>query len=65
MMPVEEQTLAEWKARFRSRGPVLGSRDDQTRMAAVGCLGALPIDSAAIAAVAYVEIPAPTSANRP
>jgi HEAT repeats len=56
--PAEEQTLAEWKGGLY--GPVLrclASREAQTRMAAVGCLGALPIDSAAIAAVAYVDDP--------
>ncbi len=41
------------------------SRDDETRMAAVACLGSLPIDSAAAAAVAYVDDPqAPTSGNK-
>jgi hypothetical protein len=56
--PAEEQTLAEWKGGLY--GPVLrclASRDVQTRMTAVGCLGALPIDNAAIAAVAYVDDP--------
>ena len=60
LMPFEEQTLAEWKAALSA--PVvrcLSSRDDQTRMAAVGCLGALPIDSVAIAAVAYVDDTSP------
>ena len=56
LMPFEEQTLADWKAALAT--PVvrcLASRDEQTRMAAVGCLGALPIDSVAAAAVAYAE----------
>jgi len=56
LMPFEEQTLAEWKGALSA--PVvrcLASRDDQTRMAAVACLGALPIDSVAVAAVAYVD----------
>ncbi len=56
--PAEEQTLAEWKGGLY--GPVLrclASRDVRTRMAAVGCLGALPIDNAAIAGVAYVDDP--------
>jgi HEAT repeat protein len=35
----------------------LGARDPQTRMAAVACLGSLPIDNAAAAAVAYVDDP--------
>jgi len=56
LMPFEEQTLADWKGALCA--PVvrcLASRDEQTRMAAVGCLGALPLDSAAAAAVAYVD----------
>jgi len=56
LMPFEEQTLAEWKAALCAPAVrCLASRDAQTRMAAVGCLGALPIDSAALAAVAYVD----------
>src|SRR5262249_34712523 len=35
----------------------LASRDERTCMAAVGCLGVLPIDSAAIPAVAYADAP--------
>jgi hypothetical protein len=56
LTPFEEQTLAEWKGALCP--PVLrclASRDDRTRMAAVACLGALPIDSAALPAVAYVD----------
>jgi len=56
--PAEEQTLAEWKGGLY--GPVLrclASRDERTRMAAVGCLGTLPIDNAALAGVAYVDDP--------
>jgi hypothetical protein len=60
LMPFEEQTLADWKSALSA--PVvrcLASRDDETRMAAVGCLGALPIDSIAAAAVAYTEDSSP------
>jgi hypothetical protein len=58
LTPFEEQTLGEWKAAIHM--PVvrcLGARDPQTRVAAVACLGNLPIDSAAAAAVAYVDDP--------
>ena len=67
LTPFEEQTLGDWKAAIHM--PVvrcLGARDSATRMAAVACLGSLPIDNAAAAAVAYVDDPAaPTSGNRP
>jgi hypothetical protein len=56
LMPFEEQTLGEWKGALCP--PVvrcLASPHDAIRMAAVRCLGALPIDSAAAAAIAYVE----------
>ena len=56
--PYEEKALAEWKGGLYI--PVvrcLASRDSATRVAAVTCLGTLPIDSAAIAAVAYAEDP--------
>jgi hypothetical protein len=58
LTPFEEQTLGEWKAAIHV--PVvrcLGARDPQTRVAAVACLGSLPIDNAAAAAVAYVDDP--------
>ena len=58
LMPFEEQTLGEWKGAIHP--PVvrcLAARDPETRMAAVACLGTLPIDSAAVPAVAYVEDP--------
>jgi HEAT repeat protein len=58
LTPFEEQTLGEWKAAIHK--PVvrcLGARDPQTRIAAVACLGSLPIDNAAAAAVAYVDDP--------
>lgn len=58
LTPFEEQTLGEWKAAIHV--PVvrcLGARDPQTRVAAVACLGNLPIDNAAAPAVAYVDDP--------
>jgi HEAT repeat protein len=62
LSPFEEQTLGDWKAAIHM--PVvrcLGATDPATRMAAIACLGSLPIDSAAAAAVAYVDDP--TSAD--
>jgi hypothetical protein len=56
LMPFEEQTLAEWKGALCP--PVvrcLASPHVAIRMAAVRCLGALPLDSAAAPAVAYVD----------
>ncbi len=56
LTPFEEQTLGEWKAAIHK--PVircLGAGDPETRMAAVACLGNLPIDNAAAAAVRYVS----------
>ena len=58
LTPLEEQTLGEWKAAIHK--PVvrcLGARDPETRMAAVACLGNLPIDDAAAPAVRYVDDP--------
>ena len=58
LTPFEEQTLGEWKAAIHV--PVvrcLGARDPETRMAAVACLGNLPIDHEAAAAVPYVDDP--------
>jgi HEAT repeat protein len=58
LTPFEEQTLGEWKGAIHV--PVvrcLAARDPETRIAAVACLGALPIDSAAVSAVVYVEDP--------
>jgi hypothetical protein len=54
----EEQTLAEWKGGLYV--PVvhcLASRDVPTRIATISCLGTLPIDNAADAAVAYIDDP--------
>ena len=60
LTPFEEQTLGEWKSAIHK--PVvrcLGARDAQTRMAAVACLGKLPIDDAAAPGVRYVDDPIP------
>jgi len=56
LTPFEEQLLANWKQGMHQ--PVvrcLASRDSATRLSAVACLGALPIDEAAAPAVAYLE----------
>jgi len=56
LMPIEEQTLAEWKGGLHpSVLRCLASPDATTRMAAVACLGALPVDSAAAPALAYLD----------
>jgi HEAT repeats len=58
LTPAEEQVLAEWKGGLYV--PVvhcLANRDVPTRVATVACLGTLPIDSAAAAAVAYLDDP--------
>ncbi len=56
LMPVEEQALAEWKGGLHpSVLRCLASPDATTRMAAVACLGALPVDSAAAPALAYLD----------
>ncbi len=56
LMPVEEQALAEWKGAFHP-GVVrtLASRDIATRVAAVACLGAPPIDEMAAPGVPYLD----------
>jgi hypothetical protein len=56
LMPVEEQTLHEWKGGLHpSVLRCLASPDATTRMAAVACLGALPFDNAAAPALAYLD----------
>jgi hypothetical protein len=56
LMPVEEQALAEWKGGIHpSVLRCLASPDPTTRMAAVACLGALPVDTAAAPAIAYID----------
>jgi hypothetical protein len=58
LMPVEEQALAEWKGGIHpSVLRCLASPDPTTRMAAVACLGALPVDTAAAPAIAYIDDP--------
>jgi hypothetical protein len=60
LMPVEEQSLADWKQSFHA-AVVRRLADEQPvlRAAAVACLAALPIDSAAAPAAAYVADPDP------
>jgi hypothetical protein len=56
LMPVEEQALAEWKGGIHpSVLRCLANPDATTRMAAVACLGALPVDTAAAPAIAYLD----------
>jgi hypothetical protein len=58
LTPFEEQTVGEWKAAIHM--PVvrcLAARDPATRIAAINCLGSLPIDSAAAVAIAYLDDP--------
>jgi len=56
LTPVEEQALAEWKGGVHpSVLRCLASPDATTRMAAVASLGALPVDSAAAPALAYLD----------
>ena len=58
LMAIEEALLADWKQSLH--GPVvrrLGDPLPAQRAAAVACLGALPIDSAATPAVAYLADP--------
>jgi HEAT repeats len=56
LTPFEERALEEWKgALYRPVVRCLSARDEATRMVAVSCLGALPIDEAASVAIAYVD----------
>jgi HEAT repeat protein len=58
LTPFEEQTLAEWKgALYIPVVHCLASRDIATRIGTVTCLGTLPIDNAATAAIAYIDDP--------
>jgi hypothetical protein len=55
---LEEQALAEWKeGLYRPVVRCLASQDVATRIAAVACLGKLPVDNAAAPAIAYLEDP--------
>ena len=60
LLSVEEQVLADWKQGFHT-GVVrrLADAEEGSRAAAVACLGALPMDQAAVPAVAYVDDPSP------
>ena len=58
--PAEETTLVKWKENlYRPVIRCLGHRDARTLVAAVACLGALPIDNAAAPALAYIDNPIP------
>ena len=58
LTPFEEQTLAEWKgALYVPVVHCLASRDIATRIGTVTCLGKLPLDNEATAAVAYIDDP--------
>ncbi len=55
-LPAEEFELASWKDGFIAQVTRrLGDREPQSRLAAIACLGKLPIDSAAAPAVAYID----------
>jgi HEAT repeat protein len=56
LTPVEEDSLANWKeALYRPVVRCLGNRDARTLVAAIACLGALPIDNAAAPAIPYLD----------
>jgi hypothetical protein len=56
----EETLLVKWKENlYRPVMRCLGHRDAPTLIAAVACLGALPIDNAAAPALAYIDNPDP------
>jgi HEAT repeats/HEAT repeat associated with sister chromatid cohesion len=56
LTPAEESALASWKeSLYRPVVRCLGNRDPRTLVAAVACLGSLPIDNAAAPAIAYVQ----------
>jgi HEAT repeat protein len=58
MTPAEEGTLANWKESFYLPAKrCLSDLEPKSRAAAVVCIGALPIDSLAAAAVGNVEYP--------
>jgi HEAT repeat protein len=58
MTPAEETALAEWKdAFYPSAVKCLSDREPKSRAAAVGCIGALPIDAMAAPAVVNVDYP--------
>jgi HEAT repeat protein len=56
LTPAEELSLVKWKENiYRPVVRCLGNRDPRTLIAAVACLGALPIDNAAAPAMAYLD----------
>jgi hypothetical protein len=56
LTPAEENRLASWKdGLYQPVVRSLGHRDPRTLVAAVACLGALPMDFGAAPAIAYVE----------
>jgi hypothetical protein len=58
MMPAEENELARWKeGLYRPVVRCLGNRDTRTLVAAIACLGKLPIDDAVAPALAYLDNP--------
>lgn len=58
MTPVEEGQLNEWKDRFHEPSRLrLADRDPRVRVAAVACLGLIPIDALAAPAVKYLDDP--------
>ena len=60
LTPAEETTLVKWKeSLYRPVIRCLGQHDACTLIAAVACLGELPIDNAAAPALAYIDNPDP------
>ncbi len=58
LTPAEENGLADWKnALYPPVVRALGHRDPHTLIAAISCLGSLPIDRSAAPAIAYLENP--------
>ena len=56
LTPAEENRLASWKdGLYPPVVRALGHRDAHTLVAAISCLGALPIDRASSPAIAYLE----------
>ena len=56
LTPAEENTLADWKdALYPPVVRCLGQTDARTLVAAVTCIGAIPLDGAASAALPYLE----------
>ncbi len=56
LTPAEETSLVRWKENiYRPVIRCLGCRDARTLVAAIACLGALPVDNAAAPAMAYID----------